>query len=40
MSELFGSWIGVAAIVLIIFMIVAPTIILRRFIKQSEKNDS
>lgn len=39
MNELFGSWIGVAAIVLIIFMIVAPTIFLRRFIKQSEKND-
>lgn len=39
MSELFGSWIGVAAIVLIVFMIIAPAIFLKRFIKQSEKND-
>ena len=39
MSELFGSWIGVAAIVLIIFMIIAPSIFLRRIIKQSEKNE-
>jgi hypothetical protein len=37
MAELLGSWVGILAIVLIIFMIVAPSLLLRRLIKKSGK---
>ena len=40
MIELLSSWIGITGIVLIFFMIVAPTVLLKHVIKKSEKNRS
>jgi NADH:ubiquinone oxidoreductase subunit 3 (subunit A) len=40
MLELLNSWIGIVGIVLVIFMIVAPTVHLKHVIKKSENNQN
>ena len=40
MVELLNSWIGIVGIVLVIFMIVAPTVLLKRVIKKTENKQN
>ncbi|MEY2706851.1 MAG: hypothetical protein RI905_602 [Pseudomonadota bacterium] len=40
MVELFNSWIRIVGVVLVIFMIVAPTVLLKHVIKKSENNQN